>query len=114
VVTPKARSAAPPRVPAVERNLSPRNLSEDFLDMRSANHFQSAPAMPMACAVVLPETGKEMEYVEILNEPTLIPLWGRGMGNECGRIFQGLQDIEGKNTCFFIELKNIPKDRKIA
>jgi hypothetical protein len=30
LVTSKARSAAPPRVPAMERNLSPGNLSEDF------------------------------------------------------------------------------------
>jgi hypothetical protein len=34
VVTPAARSAAPPRVPARARNLSPRNLSQgDFLDI---------------------------------------------------------------------------------
>jgi hypothetical protein len=39
VVTPAARSAAPPRVPARARNLSPRNLSQgDFRDMGSANH----------------------------------------------------------------------------
>jgi hypothetical protein len=38
VVTPAARSAAPPRVPVRTRNFSPRNLShEDFLDMGSAN-----------------------------------------------------------------------------
>jgi hypothetical protein len=37
VVTP--RGAAPPRVSARVRNLSPRNLSQrDFLDMESANH----------------------------------------------------------------------------
>jgi hypothetical protein len=39
VVTPAARSAAPPRVPSRARNLSPRNISHGYLlDMGSANH----------------------------------------------------------------------------
>jgi hypothetical protein len=44
----------------------------------------------------------------------LQPLWTRGFGNECGRLFQGIQDIPGTDTCFFIDLKNIPEDRKIT
>jgi hypothetical protein len=44
----------------------------------------------------------------------LQPLWTRGFGNECGRLFQGIRDIPGTNTCFFIKLTNIPKDRKIT
>jgi hypothetical protein len=28
--------------------------------------------------------------------------------------FQGIHDIQGTNTCLFVELINIPKDRKIA
>jgi hypothetical protein len=39
VVTPATRIAAPPRVPARARNLSPRNLSQgDFWDMESTNN----------------------------------------------------------------------------
>jgi hypothetical protein len=39
VVTPAARSAAPPRVPARARNISPRNLFQgDLLDMGSFNN----------------------------------------------------------------------------
>jgi hypothetical protein len=29
-------------------------------------------------------------------------------------IFQGLCNINGTSTCFFVELKNIPKDRNIT
>jgi hypothetical protein len=43
VVTPAARSAAPPRVPAGARNISPRILSQgNFLDMGSANHAMAS------------------------------------------------------------------------
>jgi hypothetical protein len=64
VVTPAARSAAPPRVPARARNLSPRNLSQgDFLDMGSANHAIASgnnhwTDVPMMNVVLYPSTGK--------------------------------------------------------
>jgi hypothetical protein len=32
----------------------------------------------------------------------------------CGRLFQGIRDIPSTDTCFFIELKNIPQDRKVT
>jgi hypothetical protein len=32
----------------------------------------------------------------------------------CGRLFQGIGDIPGTDTCFFTTLKNIPTDRKIT
>jgi hypothetical protein len=44
----------------------------------------------------------------------LQPLWTRGFGNECGRLFQGIRDIPGTDTCFFTTLKNISNDRNIT
>jgi hypothetical protein len=65
----------------------------------------------LANAVIHPITGKEMEYMALMKDPRLQPLWKRGFGNECGRLFQGIRDIPGTNTCFFIKLTNVPKDR---
>jgi hypothetical protein len=55
-----------------------------------------------------------MEYSALMKDPRLQPLWTRGFGNECGRLFQGIRDIPGTDTCFFTTLKNIPEDRKIT
>jgi hypothetical protein len=55
-----------------------------------------------------------MEYSALMEDPRLQPLWTRGFGNECGRLFQGIRDNPETDTCLFINLKNIPKDRKIA
>jgi hypothetical protein len=55
-----------------------------------------------------------MEYSALMKVPRLQPLWTRGFGNKCGRLFQGIRDIPGTDTCFFITLKNIPHDRKIT
>jgi hypothetical protein len=67
-----------------------------------------------AITIIHPVTGKEMEYSALMKDSRLHPLCKRGFGNECGRLFQGIQDIPGTDTCFLIELKNIPKDRKIT
>jgi hypothetical protein len=55
-----------------------------------------------------------MEYMALMKDPYLQPLWKRGFGNEEGRLFQGIRDIPGTDTCFFVELLNIPKDRNIT
>jgi hypothetical protein len=120
VVTPRTLRQSPPRVPTGSWRLSPRNLyQDDFLGMDTAhmaiaignNHW---PQRHHANTVIHPVTGKEMEYSALLKDPHLQPLWTRGFGNECGRLFQDIRDIPGTDTCFFIELKNIPKDRKIT
>jgi hypothetical protein len=64
--------------------------------------------------VIHPVTGKEMEYMALMKDPRLHPLWKRGFHNECGRLFQGIRDIPGTDTCFFIKLTNIPTDINIT
>jgi hypothetical protein len=120
VVTPRTLNPAPPRVPTRSQRLSPRNLSQnDFCGMDTAhmaialgdNHWSW---QHLANAVIHPVTRKEMEYTALMKDPRLQPLWTRGFGNECGRLFQDIRDIPGTNTCLFIKLINIPKDRKIT
>jgi hypothetical protein len=52
--------------------------------------------------------------MDLMNDPTFEPLWKRGFGNELGCLFQGIHDIQVKNTCFFVELTNNPKERQIT
>jgi hypothetical protein len=55
-----------------------------------------------------------MEYTALVKDPSLQPLWKRGFGNKSGRLFQGIRDIPVTDTCLFVELTKIPKDRKIT
>jgi hypothetical protein len=120
VVTPMTSQPSPPRVPRRSQNLAPGNLyQDDFCGMDTAhmaialeNHNWSQ--VHQSNAGIHPITGKEMEYMALMKDPRLQPLWKRGFGNECGRLFQGIHDIPGTDTCFFIKLTNIPKDRKIT
>jgi hypothetical protein len=120
VVTPMTTRPAPPRVPMRSQNLSPRNLSQDdFWDMETANmaitlrnHHWSH--QDYANTVLHPVTGKEMAYTALMKDPSLQPLGKRGFGNELGCLFQGIRDIPGTDTCFFVKLTYIPKYRKIT
>jgi hypothetical protein len=105
VVTPRSLHPSPPRVPTHSRSLSPHNLSQDdFLGVDTAN-----------MAIALGENHwSQQQYAALMKDPRLQPLWTRGFGNECGRLFQGVRDIPGTDTCFFIKLTNISKDRKIT
>jgi hypothetical protein len=55
-----------------------------------------------------------MQYKDTMQHPTLGPKYKTGFGNELGRLCKGIRDIQGTNTCFFVELSNIPKYRKIT
>jgi hypothetical protein len=68
----------------------------------------------LANTVIHPITGKEIEYMALMKDPCLQSLLTRGFGNECGRLFQGIWAIAGTDTCLFIKLTNIPKDRNIT
>jgi hypothetical protein len=68
----------------------------------------------MMNAVLHPDSGKEMLYKDIMQHQTMGPKYKTGFGNEIGRLCQGIRDIQGTNTCFFVELSNIPKERKIT
>jgi hypothetical protein len=120
VVTPATRSTAPPRVSTRARNLSPRNFSQgDFWDMGSANNAIALgnnhwTNVPMMNAVLHRASGKEIQFKDIMQHPTLGPKYKTGFGNELGRLCKGIRDIQGTNTCFFVELSNMPKDQKIT
>jgi hypothetical protein len=119
VVTPMTGHDASPRVLARAQHLSPRILSwDDFWNMETANqsialvtnHWKN---QHFFIAVLHPVTGKEMEYMALMEYPDLQTLWkiGLGFGIEMGWLCQGIRYMQVTNTCFFVELKNIPKDR---
>jgi hypothetical protein len=119
VVTPATARAAPPRVQVRPHQLSPQNLSRDFLDLGGANcaiafdenHWTKTHMMN---SVIHPSTGKEMQYKDLMKDSDLGPSFEIGFSNELGRICQGIRDIAETNTAFFFDLKSIPKNRKIT
>jgi hypothetical protein len=120
LVTPWTLHHSPPRVPTGSLELTPRNLSQDDFGEMDTDHMAISlgnnhwSQLHHANAVIQPVTGKKMEYSALVKDPCLQPLWTRGFGNECGRLFQGIRDIPETNKCFFTTLENIPEDKEIT
>jgi hypothetical protein len=55
-----------------------------------------------------------VKYTPTSTRSTTLEKYKTGFGNELGRLCQGIKDIQGTNTRFFVELANIPKDHKIT
>ena len=60
------------------------------------------------------ETGKSMEYKDLITDPSTRATWLRSAANEFGRLAQGLSDnrVEPTNTIFFIPRSKVPKDKR--
>ena len=57
-------------------------------------------------------TGKLLEYHQLLRDPKHKEIWTKAGANEFGRIAQGVGGrIDGTNTIFFVHKHEIPQDR---
>jgi hypothetical protein len=74
-----------------------------------------------AWAVIDEETGKSMEYRDLLKDPKHRETWSRAAANEFGRLFNGVgknadgtQRVEGTNTCHWIKKSQVPKGKRVT
>ena len=67
----------------------------------------------IAGAVLDGSTGELLEYRHLRINPRYRQVWGKSFGNEIGRLAQGMPNrVKGTDTMFFIDEKNIPRDRR--
>jgi hypothetical protein len=119
VVKPSTARGAPPRVQARPHQLSPQHLSQGCLDLGGANcaiafgedHWTKTHMMN---SIIHPSTGHDMRYKDLMKDPDLGPSFEICLSNELGQICEGIWDIAGTNAAFFIDLKSIPKNRRIT
>ena len=87
------------------------NLELQLKEWAFDQHNEWATKYNFAGAVVDKETGKLLEYRDLVSRPELRETWIRSLANELGRLAQGVRDIKGTNTIFFITKSEIPKDK---
>ena len=64
-----------------------------------------------AGAIIDEVTGKSLEYRDLIKDPKLATTWQKSLANELGRLAQGIRDVKGTDTIFFIPKSEIPRDR---
>ena len=65
-----------------------------------------------AGAIIDEDTGRKLEYRDLIKRPDLRKRWTKSLANELGRLAQGVRDIKGTNTIFFIPKSEIPFIRR--
>ena len=71
------------------------------------------PRAPYAAPVTHADTGRSMEYRDLLADPTTRDVWLHSAANEFGRLAQGLHDnrVDATNTIFFIPVTKVPRNK---
>ena len=65
-----------------------------------------------AHAIIDADTGRSLEYRQLIRDPKHKEVWTTSMSNEIGRLAQGNNIVQGTNTMFFITYENIPNNRR--
>jgi hypothetical protein len=63
-------------------------------------------------AVIDDDTGAMLEYRHLINSEKYRRIWERSFANESGRLFRGIRDIPGTDTCFFIRKSQVLKHKR--
>ena len=51
------------------------------------------------------------EYKDLIKVPELRQTWVTSLANKLGRLVEGIHEIKGTNTIYFIDKSEIPKDK---
>ena len=56
--------------------------------------------------------GAVVKYRHLIKSDKYKRIWVHSFANELGRLFQGIRDIPGTDTCFFIQKSQVPKHKR--
>ena len=70
---------------------------------------ERAHTMYFAGSIIDDETGKALEYRDLIKINTYRDTWSKSLANEIRQLYQVIQDIVYTNTMFFVRKAEIPK-----
>ena len=94
--------------------LSATEMSGSFPTPHQAarRSFKLEVLIDFAGSVLDAKTGNVLEYRHLIKRPKYKDEWGYSVGNEIGRLAQGMPGRNnGTNTLFFIHKSEVPSDR---
>ena len=85
-------------------NIEPRKVASQRYPLRLL--------CELAGAVMDKESGELFKYLHLMSRPKYKEVWGISLGNEIGRLVQGMPgSVDGTNTIFFISKDDVPRER---
>ena len=74
----------------------------------------NVPAEDFAFAILDEETGKTLEFRQLIKLEKYRTIWMHSFANELGRLAQGIRDIPGTNTINFIPFSEVPEGEAVT
>ena len=74
-------------------------------------HF---PSENFACAILDEETGKSLEFRQLIKLDKYRAIWMKSFANELGRLAQGIRNIPGTDTIDFISFADVPESEAVT
>ena len=103
-----------PPVPPLPPVPNPANTALQPLKQLPYNLHPRTSCPHYAAPITHSETGKSMEYRDLITDASTCATWLCSAANEFGRLAQGLSDnrVEPTNTIFFIPRSKVPKHKR--
>ena len=128
VAPPRVGPIPPPRVgptpsaePIARRTRSHTQQAQLVTPIKAASRQYPAAFLSRLALPVLTESGRELNYRQLIRDPHYADVWSTSYANELGRLCQGIgkgaqgpsnQRVEGTDTFRPIRYEDIPKDRR--
>jgi hypothetical protein len=74
------------------------------LSKLAANHFIGT--------IIDKHTGTVLVYRHLVKNPAPKTVWKTSFSNKIGRLLQGIRELKGTNTCFFIKKSQVPTNKQ--
>jgi hypothetical protein len=58
-------------------------------------------------AIINDNTGDVLEYRDLMKMEKHKHIWAHGFANKLGRLFKGIRNVPGTDTCFFIPKSHV-------
>jgi hypothetical protein len=87
-------------------------LENTYAVLRNTQATPPSESFNFIHAIVDNITGDVLEYGHLNKSDTHCPIWQKSFANKLGHLFQGIRDIKGNNTCFFIRRNQMPSHKR--
>jgi hypothetical protein len=101
----------PPQITNVPAHRQGYALAAHLLQ-RNELHSTATASQHFIGAVIDKDTGTVLEYRHLSKSEKYKKIWVHSFANKLGRLFQGIRNFPGTDTCFFIRKSQVPKHKR--
>ena len=96
------------------RGFAAANHALQVYQLARSMHDRNSLPENFANAILDEETGRSLEFRQLIKLDKYRDIWMHSFANELGRLAQGIRDIEGTDTIDFIPFSDVPQNETVT